>query len=168
MWRCLFVTTLSLLLIAACETRKPDIPVEKKASTPAAKKTKAGSETRSGDPSYAYKILRHETPQILPAGADTTVIVRVKNTSDRTWESSSELKLGCYWTDESDTRIPELGGRGSLRKDTPPGESVAFKSRVRCPPEPGNYYLVWDLVEKNVGWFGGKGGSPMKIAVKIE
>lgn len=168
MWRYLLVTTLSLLLFASCQTSKPGVPVEKKPAKPTAEKTKPGQEERSVDPACTYKITKHETPQVLSAGADTAVIVRVRNTSDRTWQKGSMLKLGCYWTDESGTRIPDVGGRGPVIKDTPPTKTVAFKCRVKCPAEPGKYYLVWDLVEKDIGWFGGKGGSPLKIAVQIE
>jgi hypothetical protein len=167
MWRTLLALASCALFLVACEKTKPQVPVEKKAAAPAAKKPKPVREKRTADPAYAYKIMKHETPQELAADSETSIVVRMKNSSDRTWQKQSTVKLGCYWTDESGKRIPDVGGRADVIKETTPGKIVAFKCRVKTPPEPGKYYLVWDLVEKKVGWFESKGASPLKIAVQV-
>ena len=151
MWRCFSVTVLCLFVVVSCGSRKPDVPVEKKSPASAEQQIEAGRDERTVDPAYTYKIIKHETPQRFQVDTDSVVVVRLLNTSNRTWEKMGAIRLGCIWTDQSGEALDGMTSVAPVLRDTPPGESVPFKCRVKAPPEPGQFFLIWDLHEKGVG-----------------
>ena len=77
------------------------------------------------------------------------------------------IRLGCIWTDQSGEALDGMTSVAPVLRDTPPGESVPFKCRVKAPPEPGQFFLIWDLHEKGVGWFRAKGAQPLRIPIEV-
>lgn len=132
--------------------------------TPAVKPAKPA---RRAEPAFAYKLLKHDTPQEMRAESVTVVSMRVRNASNRAWLAKGPIKLGYYWLDAQGTRIPRSQGRAFVRKDTPPDSTVGIRCRVKAPPVMGEHTLVYDMLDDKT-WFGSKGASRTRVSVKVK
>ena len=156
----------ALICVIGCNN-EPRIPVERK---PAVKQMKEESAKQSPAESarFAYHILKQETPKRMEAGSEEKILIRIRNTSNRTWEKNGSVKLGHYWTDADGTRLKEAAGRMMIRKeDVLPNGVLGARPKVSAPATPGEYFLVWDMIEEQVAWFGSKGAKPLRIPVTV-
>lgn len=160
-----------VLALGACSKPRTEAPmqrptpIQRSATQESSKETQTAA--RAEPVAYSYSIIEHATPLEMFADSVVTLLVKVKNTSDRAWSVGSPVKLGFYWTDEKDKRLPEGEGRAVLRKDASPGAAVFFRCRVKAPGAPGKYRLVWDMIEEKVAWFESKGVKPLRVPVTV-
>ncbi len=96
-----------------------------------------------------------ERVELLTAGVQQTIAVRVTNESDRAWlhggDAMPEVRLG-YRFDPPDWDDPAL--RTPFPADLAPGESQVVPVHVVPPARPGRYRLELDLLHEHVRWFG--------------
>ncbi|MBN1424988.1 hypothetical protein JXA88_10560 [Candidatus Fermentibacteria bacterium] len=167
----------TFLVIGACSKPRTEAPMERQVLV---KEQPAGQEATTRDSmvarprppeaktaAYSYSIVEHATPHEMFADSTVTVLVKVRNTSDRAWSTEGPTKLGFYWTNEENKRLRGEEGRALLRKDTPPEAAVFFQCRVKAPATPGRYRLVWDMIEEKVAWFESKGVKPLRVSVTV-
>ena len=115
-----------------------------------------------------------DSPTIVKAGARELVYVRIKNTSDTTWnalgqpDSKFAIKLGNHWLDERGVMVVQDDARASLLFDLAPGHEVELPLIVTVPREPGRYTLEIDMVQELVAWFGSAGSKTLRLEVKVE
>lgn len=173
------VVLLTLVVLLLSCTSKSESPASRKVSTDTAltagkpgpaklvpRKPPAKPATRV-DPAYAYKLLKHATPQEMQAESVAVVSVRLKNASNRAWTTKGPVKLGYYWLDAAGKRIPKAQGRALVRKDTPPDSTVGIRCRVKAPTAKGEHILVYDMIEDTT-WFGNKGAPRTRVSVKVK
>ncbi len=151
----------------ACE-KEPRIPVERKPAAPKEEKPGKEAEAPVKHGEFAYLILKTETPQQMEIDTRVPILVNVKNTSNRVWPQKGSIKLGYYWTDQKGERIKKMEGRAPMRKEVEPGAIASLRPSVKTPLDPGKYFLVWDMIEENVAWFGSKGATPLRIPITIQ
>jgi hypothetical protein len=118
-------------------------------------------------PAFSYEILEHSTPKEMFADSTVTVLIKVKNTSNRHWAKGGVVRMGFSWIDEQGKKVEQLDGRGLLRKDAKPGAAVFARCKVKAPSKPGSYRLILDMIEENVAWFGAKGAKPVRVPVTV-
>ena len=155
------------VLMVGCE-KEPRIPVERKPATKQIKKERdQPSPVESAR--YAYNIVKQQTPKQMKTGSEERILIRIRNTSNRVWEKEGAIRVGYYWTNEEGERIQGQEGRMLIRKnDIPSNEILAVRPKVSAPEKPGDYYLVWDMIEEGVGWFGSKGAKPVRVPVTVQ
>ena|GEM_PF-3110574 len=162
----IFLGISALLLVIGCNN-EPRIPVERK---PAAKKVKEKTTKPSPIESarYAYNIMKQDTPKRMQAGSEDRIRIKIRNTSNRTWEKEGSVKIGHYWTDSEGARLKGAEGRMLIRKeDIKPNEFIAARPKVSAPESPGEYILIWDMIEEGAGWFASKGAKPLRVPVTV-
>ncbi len=160
-----------LAVLVGCAPPRTSAPLERKQlprRPPPASPTKVDSATRETPATpYAFEVLDHTVPRKVERDSTVVVLLKVKNTSTRAWPKNGPIKAGCYWLDRFGTRVANPEGRANIRKDVPPGATVHVRCTIRPPSSPGEYRLVFDMVEENVAWFGSKGARPLKVRVTV-
>ena len=110
----------------------------------------------------------------LKAGERTPVYVRIKNTSDTTWNALGQpdqrfaIKLGNHWLNKQGVMVVQDDARASLLFDLTPGQEVELPLTVTAPREPGRYTLEIDMVQELVAWFGSAGSKTLRLEVVVE
>jgi hypothetical protein len=113
-------------------------------------------------------------PATLKTGERTPVYVRIKNTSNATWNALGQpdgkfaIKLGNHWFNEQGVMVVQDDARASLLFDLAPGQEVELPLTVTAPLEPGRYTLELDMVQELVAWFGSAGSKTLRLEVKVE
>jgi hypothetical protein len=115
----------------------------------------------------------------LPAGGNTVVSVTFKNTSDTTWpdpamadpagkSGSYAVRLSYSWKEKvPGAKIVGSGERVNLTKPLAPGESTTLPIGVRAPAKPGQYELIFDLVQELCCWFSSYDADPLTVPVEV-
>ncbi len=91
-------------------------------------------------------------PEVMLAGDNATVTVRMRNTGPTTWTSAG-YKLGSQRP--LDNEIWGLA-RVALPADVAPDETVDLTFAITAPKEVGAHKFRWRMVRGASGWFGGK------------
>ncbi len=113
-------------------------------------------------------------PATLRAGAEGRYLVSFENRGRQ--PLSSNVHLSYHWV-----TVPGAPGNGGapvegLRSELPPftgdwwrypWRQITVDARVPAEAPPGDYALVFDLVDENVSWFAGYGLSPAPYRVVI-
>lgn len=113
-------------------------------------------------------------PTVLRAGERESIYVRIKNTSDLTWQALGQsdgafaIKLGNHWLNEQRVMVVQDDARSSLLFDLPPGQEMELPLTITAPGEPGRYILEIDMVQELVAWFGGRGSKTLRLEVTVE
>jgi len=92
----------------------------------------------------------------LRTGGFSTIPVTLTNTGRAIWDSGGDppFRLSYHWLLADDDRVVSYDGlRTTFAEPVPPGETVSLQARVRAPTRPGEYRLMWDLVEEDRLWF---------------
>jgi hypothetical protein len=91
----------------------------------------------------------------LPAGVDTLLQMKIKNTSNATWPASGRnpVHLSYQWRLHDSQLVVGDGLRTYLPEDVAPGKTVILPLLVRTPKEPGELVLGVSLVQEQVAWF---------------
>jgi hypothetical protein len=95
-------------------------------------------------------------------GATIPVPVTLTNTGRATWDSSGEYptRLTYHWILPGTDRVgayEEL--RTSFSSPIGPGARITIPALVRAPGQPGQYRLMWDLVQEGKFWFSTQAGA---------
>ena len=98
-------------------------------------------------------------PATVIPGGEIAVQVPITNDGEFTWRASGAhpIRLGYHWFDTSGQPVVWDGPRQALPYDVMPGDGTLVAAAVRAPEAPGDYLLVWDMVEEGVGWFSDHG-----------
>ncbi len=100
-----------------------------------------------------------DAPPKFIAGKPATINVAVKNTSDVLWVAGSrtlsryKLCLGNHWLKSNGDVLIDNDGRGCLKYDLRPGETVTLPLIINAPRVPGQYVLEIDMLQEGVAWF---------------
>ncbi len=114
------------------------------------------------------------SPNVLPAGQQTSFRVLVKNDSNSLWLARErtggryQVSLGNHWLDRRGNVIISDDGRAALLNDLRPGEQVELNIIVNSPKTTGDYLLELDMLQEGVSWFGLKGSPTLRLPVRIE
>ena len=123
------------------------------------------------DAAFAADLAFVEAPATFEAGRETTLCVRVKNRSERSWPNDipagRHICLGNHWIHEDGGHHVYDDGRAFLPKVIEPGETVEILLVVKAPAVAGGYLLEADLVQEHIAWFAGRGSNPARVAVRI-
>ena len=92
-------------------------------------------------------------------GANVAVEVPLTNDGEFTWraDGAHPIRLGYHWFDTSGQPVVWDGPRQPLPFDVVPGSGTLVAAAVQAPETPGDYLLVWDMVEEGLGWFSDRG-----------
>ena len=95
--------------------------------------------------------------------------VEVGNTGAERWPSMGEraVRLTYHWYDRVGAMTVFDGERTLLPHDLHPGDRVTLWASIRAPDQPGEYILVWSLVQESVGWFIEFGAEPVTQVVPV-
>jgi hypothetical protein len=100
--------------------------------------------------------------------------ITVKNISTETWPAKGmsdgkfQINVGNHWLDKKGVTVINDQSRMPLPHDIKPGESVTSIEYCTAPSTPGEYKLVFDMVQEQVAWFAGKGSAVLSYDIVIE
>lgn len=108
-------------------------------------------------PENAAKLISHNTPASMCAGAIYTVSSVFENSGTSTWKYQ-DPNYTCFGTpDADDPNIPNppLWTWAALPSATvDPGQQAIFTFQVTAPSTPGIYRAKWQMAKYLIGWFG--------------
>ncbi len=124
----------------------------------------------TAQPRYNALFLGTDSPTVMAAGGTYNVNLSVRNGGSLTWSPTvtNPVRLGYRWF--SGDKLIEGGiqdFRASLPQAVPFGGVLSLYAKVNAPSTPGNYTLLWDMVEENVTWFYEQGSTPLRLAVSV-
>jgi hypothetical protein len=84
-----------------------------------------------------------------------SVPVTVNNLTPLDWRGgrNGPYQLSYHWLDRPDHIAVFEGARSDLPAEVKAGQAVVVQAELHAPVSPGQYWLVWDVVEENVSWF---------------
>jgi hypothetical protein len=100
--------------------------------------------------------------------------ITVKNISKETWPAKGmsdgkfQINVGNHWLDKKGVTVINDQTRMPLPHDIKPGESVQYSIEVKAPSMPGEYKLVFDMVQELVTWFADKESVVLSYDVVVE
>ena len=99
------------------------------------------------------------------------VPVEVQNNGMLTWQSVDEpaFALSYHWLNAANEDVVQFdGARTPFEGDVRTGEAATLNALVRAPGYPGNYMLVWDIVQEHRTWLSTEGIPAGRSDVAIE
>lgn len=125
-----------------------------------------GSEGDSG-----WYLAEWQVPQTLTLTVNETrrVPITVTNHGALVWNSQRQppINLGARWIQaESGLQLAEP--RWPFDPPILPGQTISQEVPLRAPSEPGEYTLVWDVVQEQITWFGEKSNVFATSQVKVQ
>ena len=102
----------------------------------------------------------------LATGASTAVPVTITNTGRLDWSSQSDAPffLSYHWMlPDTDQYVVFDGVRTPFDAPVSAGDVVSMRPIVRAPRHPGQYRLVWDIVQEHRTWFTDEPGAVRTI-----
>ncbi|WDR07098.1 AMP-binding protein [Devosia rhodophyticola] len=104
---------------------------------------------------------------LLRQGRPHIVRTKVRNTSAHDWmpTEQSGICLAARWTNLDGFEIVQIEGFTALKQAVPSGGEVHLELEVVPPARGLPMFLVIDLLEEGVGWFGPRGSRPAKSLV---
>ncbi len=120
---------------------------------------------------YAVKWLDYNGPQTIPADATVVADFELVNAGFKTWvhDGSNPVHLGYRWrTPTGEEVLVRESLRYELPQDVPSGGQVKLTGvQTVAPEKPGNYVLVWDLVEEGITWFEDRDSPPLEKEIEV-
>ena len=116
----------------------------------------------------SYDVPRHLT---LRPDSFNDVPVTLKNEGRLTWQSATTppFALSYHWLRPDTEEVLIFDGlRTPFAQPVEPGERVTMQARVRAPGYPGQYVLVWDVVQEHRTWLSLEGVYPGRSAASVE
>jgi hypothetical protein len=115
----------------------------------------------------------YTVPPALTLRADSfnDLPVTVSNRGRLTWRSDDEppFALSYHWLAPDSEKIVSFDGlRTAFPQPVEPGADISFMARVRAPGYPGQYLLVWDVVQEHRTWLSIEGVQPGRTLVDVE
>ena len=115
------------------------------------------------------------TPKSMEINKEYMVEIEVTNRGTVKWpyKSISPVFLSYHWYDLNTEKIVVKDGeRSKLPKSINPKHSEVVETKIITPSKPGDYILIYDLVDEGVTWFSEEGVipliKPVKVVSKIE
>ncbi|WP_420645227.1 NBR1-Ig-like domain-containing protein [Candidatus Leptofilum sp.] len=107
----------------------------------------------------SWYLAEWQVPQTLTLVANEThnVPLTVTNNGTLIWSSQRQppINLGGRWIqNESGLQLAEP--RWPFDQPVLPGQTVSLQIPLRAPTTPGEYTLIWDVVQEQITWFGEK------------
>jgi hypothetical protein len=112
--------------------------------------------TTEGQGAWFHAAVDAPSDLSLGTGALTTVPITLTNTGLATWDSHAQhpVRLSYHWLlPDVDRSIDFDGLRTNFLAEVAPGGVVTIAARVRAPRKPGQYRLMWDVVQEDRLWF---------------
>lgn len=135
--------------------------------------TRVYSGTWQGQKPWSAAFLASDAPTQIAQKALYEVHVRVENTGTLSWRKMNGYAVSYRWYSKDGTLIDDSAPHILLQDDVPPGSSYTatvgltalngFGSSI----DPGEYYLVFDVVQGNRRWFSYVDSLPLKVPVTI-
>jgi len=96
----------------------------------------------------------------MAANEQRPIPITLTNSGALTWRSSGSqpINLGARWLDTAQ-KMSYGEPRWPFANPVPPGQTVEMNVTLQAPAQPGNYKLIWDVVQEQVTWFGAKNNS---------
>jgi hypothetical protein len=116
----------------------------------------------------SYQVPRHLN--LLP-DSFTDIPVTLTNRGRLTWQSFTPppFALSYHWLTPSSEEVVIFDGlRTPFTTPVKPGETVTVNARVRAPDYPGNYTLMWDVVQEQRTWLSLEGVFPGRTSAAVE
>ena len=115
----------------------------------------------------------YTVPQRLTLRPDSfnDVPVTLKNEGRIAWQSSEAppFALSYHWLTPGSEEVLIFDGlRTPFAQAVSPGEEVTMQARVRAPGYPGDYVLVWDVVQENRTWLSLEGVYPGRSTAVVD
>jgi len=121
------------------------------------------------DGEWYRTVLRAPAELVLAPSEQRVVQLVVTNSGALPWQTvgSKPFQLGARW------RLAD--GRGELQdrlrwllpRAVAPGETVVLDVTLEAPTRPGDYRLVWDMIQEGVNWFDARGDAETSTQVKV-
>lgn len=126
---------------------------------------------------YLARLTPSRVSVVAVAGERIALDVVVENLAPAPWGTNSQrrlgpgdtgfLRVGALLRTPTGRRLQELGGGAlPIQAGEPGGRGVAAVEIV-APLSPGDYELLFDVVEENVCWFFERGSPPGLCALKV-
>lgn len=134
--------------------------------------TKAAVIVYEGSRPWHAKYLAHWTPRTVYPKTLYQIPVRIENAGTLPWRAGEGYSLSTRWYkngklyDDSAPRIP-------VAKDVLPGQSLTLsvglvaRNNFGEDLEPGDYTLVFDMVQSQERWFSYAGDTPLQVPVTV-
>lgn len=112
----------------------------------------------------------NNTPDIMEIDKEYNINLGLKNLGTVEWpnESISPVFLSYHWYDIDSGEVVIYDGiRSKLPKSVKQNKEVNVETKILTPSEPGNYLLMYDLIDEGVAWFSEEKVVPLIKPVKI-
>jgi hypothetical protein len=115
----------------------------------------------------------YQVPPRLTLSPDSfnDIPVTLKNGGRLTWQSSAvpPFALSYHWLAQGSEEIVIFDGlRTPFNEPVKPGDEIRMSARVRAPRYPGNYVLIWDVVQEHRTWLSLEGVYPGRSEASVE
>jgi hypothetical protein len=115
----------------------------------------------------------YQVPQRLTLRPDSfnDIPITLKNDGRLTWQSSSTppFALSYHWLTTGSEEVVIFDGlRTPFGEPVEPGDEIKMIARVRAPGYPGNYVLIWDVVQEHRTWLSLEGVFPGRSTASVE
>ena len=115
----------------------------------------------------------YEVPRQLTLRPDSfnDVEVTLTNQGRLSWQSAATppFALSYHFLNAATEDVVIFDGlRTPFAAAVEPGENVTIKARVRAPGYPGDYLLIWDVVQEHRTWLSLEGVYPGRSVVSVE
>ena len=107
----------------------------------------------------------------LSPGSFNDVPVTLRNEGRIAWRSSDTppFALSYHWLAPGSEDVLIFDGlRTPFTEPVPPGADVKLMARVRAPEYPGDYVLIWDVVQEHRTWLSLEGVYPGRSTAVVE
>ncbi len=135
---------------------------------------------RTALPDSAFRVRwnAHTVPRRLAPAQDVDVRVSLTNTSDQPWpgpvtadpvarDGSYAVRLAYQWTRAGAIPHSKPSERVDFPSSLAPGAASTLLINIKAPAEPGDYELVFELVQERVAWFDAKGAEKLIVPVHV-
>ena len=134
--------------------------------------TKAAVIVYEGSRPWHAKYLAHWTPRTVYPKTLYQIPIRIENAGTLPWRAGEGYSLSTRWYkngklfDDSAPRIP-------VARDVLPGQSLTLsvglvaRNNFGEDLEPGDYILVFDMVQSQERWFSYAGDTPLQVPVSV-
>ena len=109
-------------------------------------------------------------PKSVAASSEFAVTLRIRNSSQRTWEQPfyGPLALGNHWLNGTgELMVVQDDGRSPLLQVVPPGLEWPVLLTMRAPAHTGAYVVEVDVVHEGISWFSHKGSAALRFLLNV-
>lgn len=117
-----------------------------------------------------YRTVLQAPAELTLAPAERLVVpLVVTNSGALPWRTtgSKPVVLGARWQLADGRGELQDRLRWPLPRAVAPGETVTLDVALFAPTQPGDYRLIWDMVQEGVNWFDARGDAETSTLVKV-